>query len=218
MGYEYLKQQIVHLGKDSVVLDLGAGRGQYRALFRESKYIGVDVEPHDGVALVADITKPLAIEPNSIDCVIVSNVLEHVPEPMAVLTHLKKVLKTDGMVLILVPFTIKIHQAPRDFLRYTHYMLRYLLQRSGFRNIEITKLGTIRDIRKGIMRGYFRTIQARLKSMVPNRYARFPLKVFIQTVEASMRGILGALDLLLDDNFRTKKDHWVLGYAAKACK
>ena len=48
--------------------------------------------------------------------------------------------------IVFVPFLIKIHQAPYDFCRYTHFKLQRMLDQAGFREISIQKLGTALEV------------------------------------------------------------------------
>jgi hypothetical protein len=59
------------------------------------------------------------------------NVIEHVFETKALLAEVSKILKTDGVVVAAIPFMVKIHQAPVDFVRYTHFALGRLGEEHG---------------------------------------------------------------------------------------
>ena len=45
-----------------------------------------------------------------------------------------------GVVILTVPFFWHIHEAPRDFYRYSEYWLRHLFEQAGFEIVEIQPL------------------------------------------------------------------------------
>ena len=53
------------------------------------------------------------------------------------LTTLERLLKPGGVLIVAIPFLVKIHQAPVDFVRYTHYALTRLADEHG---LELEKL------------------------------------------------------------------------------
>jgi 2-polyprenyl-3-methyl-5-hydroxy-6-metoxy-1,4-benzoquinol methylase len=111
------------LQPQSVVLDAGCGTGRHLrelAKIPSVKIIGIDTNEkelneaylslqeipaaatNDFSVMKADINKlPFADE--SFDCVICSEVLEHIPEHHAALTELVRVLKPQGILVISVP-------------------------------------------------------------------------------------------------------------------
>ncbi len=150
LNYEFFKN-FDYQGKK--VLDLGAGKGHFRDLFKDSNYTSVDFYPYENIDIVADLTEPLPFKTESWDYIILSNVLEHISKPRELLKECHRILKKDGKLLITVPFFIKLHQQPYDFYRYTEYALRDLL--SDFHDIEIKKLGNISDIHRAILKDLF---------------------------------------------------------------
>jgi hypothetical protein len=52
--------------------------------------------------------------------------LEHIYEPRAVLACLAQALKPGGALLVAIPFMVKMHQTPVDFVRFTHFSLQRL--------------------------------------------------------------------------------------------
>ena len=89
------------------------------------------------------------------DHVVLTQVLEHVPEPARVLAELHRVLKPGGTLWLTAPFFYAEHERPYDFFRYTQFGLRRLLESAGFEVLEVEW-----------MEGYLGTLsyQARLMS------------------------------------------------------
>ena len=59
------------------------------------------------------------------------NVLEHVFDGAGLLAALSRLLEPGGELLVAVPFLLKVHQAPVDYARYTHFALRRLGEGAG---------------------------------------------------------------------------------------
>lgn len=123
------------------LLDVGAGEQPYRELFAHLDYVTTDWanSVHPGARKV-DIVAPaddLPIEEGSFDAVVCTQVLEHVAEPLAVLSELFRVLRPGGRLYLTVPLTWEEHEAPYDFFRYTRFGLEHLLAGAGFRDVAV---------------------------------------------------------------------------------
>ena len=146
-NFKFFKEELELLEPDTRILDLGCGPVQFRNLFsRFNFYVGVDFYPYDLVSVITDIEKRLPFADNSFDVVILSNTLEHVSSTGDVLKEWYRVLRAGGVVLITTPFLMRIHQAPYDFNRYTHFQLTRLLEAASFREIEVKSLGRPIDV------------------------------------------------------------------------
>ncbi len=116
------------------LLDLGCGKaplyGVYKSLVTSVTLADWDNSLHENkhLDMACDITKKLPFNNNSFDTIILSDVLEHIPNPNDVLTELKRILRPNGIVLMNVPFMYWVHEAPHDFYRYTEFMLRKLVE------------------------------------------------------------------------------------------
>lgn len=129
------------LAADAVVLDVGAGHGYLRSYF-ECTYLSTDVYPYEGLDFLCDLGVTSPLRPASVDLVLLNNVMEHLPQPERTLKAVASALRPRGRVAIAVPFIIKVHQAPYDFFRYTHFMLVRMLEQEGFGDIGIEAVYT----------------------------------------------------------------------------
>lgn len=125
-----------------VLYDLGCGESPYRDFLLEycSEYIGVDwsESAHENTArVIADLNRELPIDSEVADTVISISVLEHLAEPQTLLDEAHRILKSDGNLILQVPWQWWIHEAPYDYFRYTPYGLEYMLKKAGFENIII---------------------------------------------------------------------------------
>jgi SAM-dependent methyltransferase len=114
-----------------VILDVGAGRGDFAGLFPGRNYLALDVYPYPEVDIACDLTQSNPFREASFDAVLLMNVLEHVYDTRALLTSLAAILKPGGALIAAIPFLVKMHQEPVDFVRYTHYALERLGPQHG---------------------------------------------------------------------------------------
>ncbi len=127
------------------LLDIGCGRRQYEPLFagRVSCYIGMDWPVIAGRArpdVIGDALHiPFASE--SIDIVVATELMEHLPAPGQFLQEVARVLRIGGSVILSTPFMEALHEEPRDYYRFTPHGLRTLLEEHGFAVEEIVARG-----------------------------------------------------------------------------
>ncbi len=155
-NYYFFEKYLKNAEGNIKILDLGAGQGHFSNLFEKYFYVAVDFYPYPSIDIVCDFSRRLPIKMSFFDCIILSNVLEHIKDPKLLLEECHRVLKSTGMLLITVPFIIKIHQAPYDFNRYTHYMLKYLLDETGFEVVTIDKIGSIVELYRRMRKNFYR--------------------------------------------------------------
>ena len=154
----------LNLKPHDVVLDAGCGLGRHlRHLARmpELKIFGIDkntwaltetaksmatmpdAQSKDYLFSIADITK-LPFADSSFDCVICSEVMEHIPDHEKALKELDRILKPQGTLAVSVPrfFTERIcwfiswdyHNEEGGHIRiYKKKQLREMLTRQGFK-------------------------------------------------------------------------------------
>jgi SAM-dependent methyltransferase len=130
-NWQFLHAQSARMPADGIVLDVGAGRGDFTSLFQDSAYLALDVYPYPEVDLVCDLTRLIPFRAGSFARILLMNVLEHVYDAAGLLSALAGLLKPGGELIVAVPFLLKVHQAPVDFYRYTHFALRRLGEEAG---------------------------------------------------------------------------------------
>jgi SAM-dependent methyltransferase len=128
-------------GPGASVLDLGAGNAPYRELFAHTRYATNDwsQSEHRG-AEQADIigsADSLPVADSTFDLVLCTQVLEHTPEPAAVLAECFRVLASGGRIALSVPLLWELHELPHDYFRYTEPGLRHLLTKAGFADVQV---------------------------------------------------------------------------------
>ena len=103
-----------------------------------ARYLATDLRVLDNVDFSSDATE-LPLADNSVDMLIVLEMLEHVPDPAAVVRELARVLKPGGTVLLSVPSAVPRHDH-HDFWRFTAQGLRQLCD-PGFVDGEVLVFG-----------------------------------------------------------------------------
>ena len=137
-----LLKSIKELGIDikGKTLDVGCGTKPYEKYFNSSEYIGLEIETtmnreikqadyfYDG--------KKFPFGNSEFDSIVTNQVLEHVFNPDEFLSEINRVLKTDGKLLLTVPFVWDEHEQPYDYARYSSFGLKYILEKQGFEIIK----------------------------------------------------------------------------------
>ena len=129
-----LKQASSHAS--GTLLDIGCGLRPYHDLLQDQiiQYIGLDwpVAPDKAqVDIVCDALH-LPIGSRTIDSVLATELIEHVPDLDQLLTEVNRVLRRRGILIMSAPFLAPLHEEPRDYYRFTPHGLRALLERHGF--------------------------------------------------------------------------------------
>jgi SAM-dependent methyltransferase len=124
-----------------LVLDAGAGRAPYRGLFSHARYetadfLAVKGKKYRQPDYVCDLAE-IPVDDARFDHVVLTQVLEHLPEPTKVLAELHRVLKPGGILWLTAPLFYAEHERPHDFFRYTQFGLRHILETAGFEVLEI---------------------------------------------------------------------------------
>ena len=135
---EHIEQSFQHFS--GTLLDVGSGHMPYKELILKNtgvdKYIGMDLSDSD----IYNKIKPdiywdgytIPLEDNSIDSILLTEVLEHCPYPSKTLAEISRVVKPGGKVIFSVPFLWYLHESPYDFYRYTPYAIKMLFNDAGF--------------------------------------------------------------------------------------
>jgi SAM-dependent methyltransferase len=130
------------------LLDLGCGEvplyGLYRAFVTEVTCADWTPNPH--IDHQCDLTQPLPFPGESFDTILLSDVLEHIPNPEEFFREMTRVLSPGGRVIINVPFTYWIHAHPYDFHRYTNFALQRLVEINGLDLILLRPFGGLVEV------------------------------------------------------------------------
>ena len=130
------------------VLDIGGSKYNKRGSFRPPlkqvdrwEYLNSnpDTEP-DYCCDAAEIP----LDDNSIDTVVMTEVLEYLDRPEQVLSEISRILKVSGICIMSVPFLHPVHgDAEFDRQRWTAVQLGQACRKAGFTKIDINPMGSI---------------------------------------------------------------------------
>ena len=178
----------------ATVLDAGAGASPYREHFSHCKYETADFcqsnREYAAIDYVGDLSR-IPVEDDRYDMVFMTQVLEHLPEPLAVLKEISRVLKPGGALWCSAPLFFEEHEIPYDFFRYTRYGLRHLAEAAAFQVREIEPL-----------EGYFGTLAYQLEAAArflpvhPKDYGGGPIGLLFTPVGICLKAAFFALSWL----------------------
>ena len=115
------------------LLDVGCGRQPYAEYFGHvSRKRACDFDAKRGNVDFACPADDIPLPDASLDSILCTEVLEHVPDPLAVWREFHRLLRPGGKVLLATPMYWPGHEEPYDFYRYTEFGLRRLARDSGF--------------------------------------------------------------------------------------
>jgi len=136
-------EQLSGLELSGKVLDLGGSRKSgYHELLRGNHTIEVvNMDESTGFDKNFNLEKPFPLQDKKYDAVLACNVLEHIYNYQNIFSESFRILKKDGVFIIIVPFIMFFHPSPHDYWRYTKEALLKLLAETGFTDVLITPVG-----------------------------------------------------------------------------
>lgn len=159
---QHISNLVLKSPPGSILLDVGAGscpcRPVVQRLRPDVQYLAHDFagyqEAHvesvaaksimsagyckPGLDLISDITR-IPLPDNSIDIIYCSNVLEHVPDPVAAFNELGRIMRAEARLFFAVPFGGGLHNLPFHFTGgFTHRFFEYHAERLGLEVLNMT--------------------------------------------------------------------------------
>src|SRR3989344_870800 len=107
------KAFVESLPKETLIINLGSG-----VMSIDPRVIDVDYLPYPNVSVVADVYH-LPFKDGSLDAIISESLLEHIVDPDKVVAEVRRVLKPNGLIYIVIPFMLGFHSSPNDYRRWT---------------------------------------------------------------------------------------------------
>lgn len=129
------------------VLDVGCGQSPYRFLLDErvTDYYGIDIVDADkfdyaNKDIICFNGRHIPFENEKFDCILCTEVLEHVFDYQDLVNEMRRVLRSGGVGIITIPWSARQHYVPHDFFRYTRFSLEKIF--AEFDQVEIRPRGT----------------------------------------------------------------------------
>lgn len=119
------------------LIDLGCGTvplyGMYGPHISEAVCVDWPGSVHGSlhVDVQADLSRSLPFGDDSFDTVVLSDVLEHLPEPWRLVREIGRILAPGGHAFVNVPFLYGIHESPHDYYRFTEFAIRRFAAEAG---------------------------------------------------------------------------------------
>jgi ubiquinone/menaquinone biosynthesis C-methylase UbiE len=154
----WVASTLARIPAGSRVLDAGAGEQPYRKHCQHLDYVAQDFAEYQpgvvsgglhpdqfsysGVDIVSDITS--IPEPDaSFDAILCVEVLEHVPDPVAAVHELARLVRPGGVLILTAPFCSLTHFAPFHFSTgFSRYWYQHHLPSLGLTVEELAANGT----------------------------------------------------------------------------
>ena len=146
---QWVKGEAAKLPPGSRVLDAGAGASKYRPFFSHCDYKTQDFCKYEGplvkylqpIDYVCEVTA-VPLPGGSLDAILCTEVIEHLPNPMAALDEFRRLLKPGGKLWLTSPLLSHLHMEPYHYYGgFTRYWYEFWLPKKGFTIDSITPVG-----------------------------------------------------------------------------
>lgn len=126
---KWIEQTLKKIPEGLTILDAGAGECQFKKFCGHLKYISQDFAQYHGegeiglqmgswdnskLDIISDILS-IPLPDHSVDAVMCTEVLEHIPDPLRAIKEFNRLIKPGGYLLITAPFVSLTHFAPYHF-------------------------------------------------------------------------------------------------------
>ena len=134
------------------LLDLGCGKVPLYEAYKDkvTSITCVDwantLHPNQYIDFECDLTQPLPFPDGQFETIILSDVLEHIPEPLNLCKEIHRVLSDGGILIMNVPFFYWLHETPHDYYRYTEFALRRFSDLVRLQLLEIKVIGGVPEV------------------------------------------------------------------------
>jgi SAM-dependent methyltransferase len=130
---------------NGILLDVGCGMKPHEEQFSPfvDVYLGLEYSPDSGYrgnkADLCGDAAALPLNDKSVDTILCTEVLEHVPDPERTIAEFSRILRPGGTLITTAPFVYPIHDK-FDFFRYSPDGLAAMMSRHNLTVVEIKPL------------------------------------------------------------------------------
>lgn len=193
----WIRAKLRLLPEGTTLLDVGAGQCPFRKDCSHLRYFSQDFAQYEGfwedqitegsasknkIDIVSDIVA-IPVPDASYDAILCSEVLEHVPDPLAALREMQRILKLGGRLILTAPFASYSHFEPFHFSSgFSRFFYQHHLPDMGFKILDLQMNGNYYE---------YLALKIRWISDVAPRYGSGSLDVMDKL---AIRGMLRTLD------------------------
>jgi SAM-dependent methyltransferase len=171
-----------YIKREDVVLDYGCGGGYVLSNLKCKLKIGIEINPeaiNEAIGNGIKVFKKPALVKTKVDVIISNHALEHVDNPLEELQNLKKLLKKNGLIVLVVPQEIKTTYKHDDInqhlFTWSEQSLGNLFTKAGYK---IVKVETIKHLWPPHFKEIHRLFGDRIFHILSKLYARVKSKTF----------------------------------------
>lgn len=134
------------------LLDMGCGHvplyDVYRELVQENVCIdwGNTIHANSHLDYTVDLNGKLPFDDSCFDSVVLTDVLEHIVEPVIAMCEIARILRPGGKLIAGVPFFYRLHEQPHDYYRYTEFALRHFCKLGGLTVVSLDSYGGLPEV------------------------------------------------------------------------
>lgn len=192
-----------------VVMDLGGKRENKRGSFSPPEhqaqswwYANLDLVTHPNI--FSDVNF-VPVKKQAMDCIICTEVLEHLPHPQSCVDEIHRLLRNNGVVFVSTPFFYPVHADPYDFQRFTEDGLRFLFK--DFKSVEVYRMG-----------GYAGVLGLMFELGIPGIEGNSLMDKVLRWAMKWASRALCRLDIFAFDNENENRRKFTTGYFLKAVR
>lgn len=138
------------------IIDLAGGKyASYYRYLPQVPILRTNYTKEDGVDMAVDITKPLPFKDHAFDTAFLINALYIVPNQLALMKEIRRILKPGGVVYLTSPFIMSEIPEPHDYTRLTKEGLEKLFLEAGFSSFQVYRYGNRFTASANIMHGAY---------------------------------------------------------------
>jgi ubiquinone/menaquinone biosynthesis C-methylase UbiE len=185
---KWIEETLKKIPEGLTILDAGAGECPFKKYCSHLKYISQDFGQYSGqgkiglqtgtwdnsrLDIVSDILS-IPLPDNSVDAIMCTEVLEHVPDPLGAIKEFSRLIKPGGYLLLTAPFASITHFAPYHFASgFSRFFYEKHLPENGFKIQQLDFNGNYFE--------YIAQENRRIKSVAAN-YAKKKLNIFEKAI------------------------------------
>lgn len=157
----WIVEQLRKIPKGENILDVGAGECRYKKYCKHLHYLSQDLSRYNGkgdnkglqtshwdvsqIDIISDIIS-LPLKKESLDNILCSEVLEHLPYPDMAIKELSRVLKKNGKLIITAPFSSLTHFSPFHYCTgFNIYWYKVVFEKYNLRIVKAEPNGNYFD-------------------------------------------------------------------------